>query len=223
MMIVDLEDNEEHTPLVPTVFSLTKRARLDDFDWLRYLDTLNLRNEAVRHALRSVQRELFVPSRFQHLTYQPVPIPLGYNRHMESVFDVARLMDVAEISPVDKLLEVGTGSGYQTALLSMMVPSPFVSIDENEAFVEDSVDRLHQDLNMRHISILHSEDEAWRANQDEYDAIIYGGLVQSISEDILSRLAINGRILATVANPMTGERHIIRITKTPTCIVQEVL
>lgn len=223
MMIVDLEDDEESTLTLPTACTLTKRARLDDFDWTRYLDTLDLRNESVRHALRSVQRELFVPSRFQHLMYQPVSIPIGYKRHMESVMDVAQLMDAAEVSSIDRLLEVGTGSGYQTALLSMMVQSPFISIDENEVFVEEAVDRFHQDPNLRRISIFHSDDETWRAGHDEFDAIIYGNLVYSIPEDILGRLAMNGRLLATTANPMTGERHIVRITKTPTCIVQEVL
>lgn len=228
MVIVDLDNNEEHSAVSPsTVFSLNKRARLEEPDWPRIVDTLDVRNEGVRHALRSVPREQFVPSRFQHLMYQPIPIPIGYNRHLESVHDIAKLIDMADISPMDRLLEVGTGSGYQTALLSLLLSNDnniLMSIDENEAFVEEAIDRLHNDMNLRHVSILHTDDEAWRAGQDKYDVIVYSCITHSVPESIMNRLAMNGRLLAPIiGNLMTGERQILRITKTPNCIVQELL
>ena len=225
--VFDVDQNPESVDqFVSPPFAIfpTKRARLqEDGDWSQYVETMPLQNETVRQALRSLRRETFVPSRFLHLAYQHTPIPLGFNRRMESPFDYARLIDLAEVAPSERLLEVGTGTGYQTALISMVYPSSFVTIDDNEAFVEEAIDRFHGEWNMPHISILHADDPRWAESADEYDVILYSRINPFASGEMLTRLAMNGRLLMPYENPMTGEVHVLRISKTPACIVQELL
>lgn len=202
------------------VSSLFKRPRIEGtIDW----DSLSLQQESLRYALRTIQRELFVPSKFQHLVYQPVSIPLGFNRQLESAYDIARLLDIAELLPNEKLLEVGTGSGYQTALLSIIFPAAFVSVESNDIFFEDATDLLQITLGLRNAIILHENDTRWRDSEDVFDVILYSHITPQVPTEILSRLAVHGRLLAPTAHPWTGKRSILRITKTPTCFVQEQL
>src|SRR4051794_39689500 len=98
-------------------------------------------DERVLTAMREVPRHLFVPAPVAAAAYEDIPLPIGFNKTISQPFMVALMTDLLDPQPDDRVLEVGTGLGYQTAILARLV-AQICSVEIVEEFVESAQNRL---------------------------------------------------------------------------------
>lgn len=175
-----------------------------------------LRAEKVIQSMLDVPRHRFLPSSYTYSAYDDVSIPLGYQRSVHPPYLTALMMEAADIQPQDRVLEVGTGCGYTTALLSRFRPQQLISIEEVEEFVEDSVSLLKK--------LGFGEDERLAvmelADLSEgfppaapYDAVIVNPpIFNNLPPALFRQVAANGRLIAPIIHE-DGLQTLSRFTR----------
>jgi protein-L-isoaspartate O-methyltransferase len=106
------------------------------------LRTRGIRMERVIQSMVEIPRHRFLPSKFIMQSYDDLPIPLGYHRTVYQPYIVALMAESADIQPSDNVLEIGTGSGYSTAILSRLGGAKVTSLENIEELFEESMMRL---------------------------------------------------------------------------------
>jgi protein-L-isoaspartate(D-aspartate) O-methyltransferase len=169
--------------------------------------TWEVLDQTVLDLLLTVRREEFVPERYRDLAFADLEIPLGYGEVMLAPKMEARMAQELDIRRTDKILEVGTGSGYVTALLAKL-GGQVISIERVQEFSQSATRKLagHGLQNIQ----LHVGDgsEGWLA-QAPYDAILLTGSVPLLPESFRQQLAIGGRLLAVIGEPPVMTAHLI--------------
>jgi protein-L-isoaspartate(D-aspartate) O-methyltransferase len=160
---------------------------------------------AVLHTLQHIARELFVPAAYQALAYTDTEIPLGHGQAMVAPRIDARLMHDVALKPTDKVLEIGTGSGYLTALLadrSHLV----VSLEINPELHAKARTNL-QGAGISNVDLRMADGSAGASDAGPFDAIVLGGSVYEVSQALLDQLKVGGRLIAIV-----GEEPVMQAT-----------
>jgi len=159
--------------------------------------------------LSQLDRSLFVPTTYAALAYSDTEIPLAHGEHMLVPRVDARLLQDLQLKPHESVLEIGTGSGYLTALLARSVAQ--VTSLECHA---DLVERAQQHLAQAGIGNAHvRQSNGVPALQEKFDAIVLGGSVAEVPMSLLELLHPGGRLLAVVGDePMM---HATRFTLLP--------
>lgn len=164
-------------------------------------------DQQVLDLLLKVRREEFVPPQYRSLAFVDMEIPLGHSEKMLSPKIEARLLQELAIQPGDRILEVGTGSGYMTALLASL-GGHVDSVDIVPEFTQAAVAKLaaHRITNV----MLETGDAARGWNkQAPYDAIVLTGSVPILPEAFKQALAPGGRLIAIVGEPPVMEARLI--------------
>jgi len=160
--------------------------------------------------LRQLPREEFVPDALRHLAFVDMNLPLGHGEVMMSPKMEARLLQALELTPKARVLEVGTGSGYFTALLARLAGQVY-SVDIEPAFAQQARARLasHGITNVE----VECGDAArgWDAH-GPYDAIVLTGSVPVLPEGHRRALAIGARLCAVVGTAPVMEAVIVQRT-----------
>jgi len=150
----------------------------------------------VLNVVAETPREDFVPDQYKGLAYSDIHIPLDYGQIMLKPVQEARFLQALDIQPSDKVLEVGTGSGYMAALLAKLADR-VVSVEIVPELAQQAKTRLvaHGLDNV----IVETGDAAtgWRKNAP-YDVIVVTGSMPILAENLKSQLAMNGRLCVTV-------------------------
>ncbi|MDE3208913.1 MAG: protein-L-isoaspartate O-methyltransferase [Pseudomonadota bacterium] len=171
--------------------------------------TWEVLNPVVLELLLQVKRENFVPEDSKDLAFADVELPIGHGQVMLQPKLEARLLQEALLGKDDKVLEVGTGTGYMTALLSHMAKQ-VVSVD----IFSDFTDRAFKQLNQLGITnvVLETGDASrgWAAKAP-YDAIIMTGSEPILSEELVEMLNPGGRLIAILGDAPV--MHVQRIQK----------
>ncbi len=155
-----------------------------------------IRDERVLAAIAHVPREKFVPPEQQHLAYEDRPLPIGLEQTISQPFIVALMTEALELTGKEKVLEVGTGSGYQTAILAEL--AQYVITTERLPALAESAKRILASLAYTNIEIhLAEETLGWRW-EAPYDAIIVTAGAPKVPTDLLAQLAIDGRMVIPV-------------------------
>ena len=159
--------------------------------------------------LAQLDRSLFVPSSFAALAYSDTEIPLPHGEHMLVPRVDARLLQDLQLQPHETVLEVGTGSGYLTALLAQSV-AQVTSLERHADLVTSAQQHLAQ-AGVGNAQVRHSTGVPQLT--EKFDAIVLGGSVAEVPEDMFSMLQPAGRLLAVVGNePMM---HVTRFSRLP--------
>lgn len=157
--------------------------------------------------LSKVPREAFVPDQYRGLAFADIEIPLGANQSMLSPKMEGRILQSLEIKRTDKVLEIGTGSGYLTALLASLAGEVH-SVEINAEFSRQAYERLSQ----QHLNnvTLHIGDGArgWPDN-GPYDVIVFTGSL-ALPPLAAQQLNIGGRLFAVIGEPPVMEATLIR-------------
>lgn len=141
-------------------------------------------------------REEFVPTEYRSLAFADTNIPLGHNQVMLTPKEEARILQALKIQPHETVLEIGTGSGYFTALLAKLAKS-VVSIDIFPEFIEQTTQKL-QSHNLHNIE-LHQGDAAQGYNNGStYDVIVITGSLVNLPVAFRNVLNIKGRLFAII-------------------------
>ena len=169
--------------------------------------TWEVLDQQVLDLLVKVKREDFAPAQYRSLAFVDMEIPLGHGEKMLAPKLEARLVQELAIRPGDRILEVGTGSGYMTALLASL-GGHVDSVDIIPEFTRTAAARLaeHRITNIA----LETGDAARGWNkQAPYDAIVLTGSVPILPETFQQSLALGGRLIAIIGEPPVMEARLI--------------
>ncbi len=165
-----------------------------------------IRDERVMAAISRVPREHFVPPQTRHSAYEDIPLPIGLEQTISQPYIVALMSQALELNGEEKVLEVGTGSGYQTAILAELARS--VITVERLPDLAKSARKVLDSLGYANIEVhLAGETLGWPA-EAPYEAIMVTAGVPRVPPDLLAQLAIGGRMVIPV-----GSRYIQELCK----------
>ena len=176
------------------------RARL-----VESLRSKGIRDLAVLKAVSETPRHLFVPEAVRHRAYEDAALPIGNGQTISQPFMQARYLELLRLTGSEKVLEVGTGSGYQTALLGALAGQVF-TIERVRALAERA-QRALQDARVRNVSVLVGDGTLGWSAYAPYDAILVAAGGPEIPPPLVAQLSAMGRLLIPL-----GERGAQRLT-----------
>ena len=176
------------------------------------LRSKGINNNAVLEAIGSTPRHLFVDEALASRAYEDTALPIGKGQTISQPYIVARMTELLlEVKP-DKVLEVGTGSGYQAAILSRLVDKVY-STERIESLATQARQRFRR-LGYRNVRVQHS-DGSWGWPQfGPFDAIIVTAGGADIPEPLLEQLAVGGRLVMPLGDRL--RQILVSVTRTPT-------
>ena len=180
------------------------------------LRSRGIADSAVLAAMSRVPRHLFVPADVRVEAYDDHPLPIGHNQTISQPYIVAYMTEVADVSPTDRVLEIGTGSGYQAAVLAEIAREVY-SIE----IVPELAESARQVLTTLGYSNLHLRTGDGYAGWKEhapFDAIVVTAAPDHVPPALVDQLAVGGRLVIPVGNI---EQQMRVITKTPQGIIEE--
>jgi protein-L-isoaspartate(D-aspartate) O-methyltransferase len=170
-----------------------------------------VRDPAVLHAMRTVPRERFIGERQARLAYQDHALPIGEGQTISQPYVVAVMTEAVQLRPTDRVLEVGTGSGYAAAVLSMIVREVY-TIERVESLAHTARRRL-QELGYANVQVQHGDGSLGWPEHGPYDAIIVTAGGPDVPRSLLRQLAVGGRLVMPVG-PEPRWQRLVRVTKT---------
>jgi len=178
-------------------------------------------NEEGLAVMASVPRHLFVDEAMATRAYEDSALPIGEGQTISQPYVVARMTEVLlEKGPLKKVLEVGTGSGYQAAILSQLVPMVY-TVERIKNLLEKARHRFRA-LEYRNVQTRHSDGSWGWASNGPYEAIIVTAAPASVPEPLLDQLGIGGRMIVPVGNQRMDQRLTV-ITRTQSGFTEEQL
>lgn len=162
------------------------------------LEARGIREPRVLKAMLTVPRHLFVEPNLAPLAYEDCPLPIANNQTISQPYIVAYMTELATISPEAKVLEIGTGSGYQAAILGLLAKKVY----SMEFFPELAQKARHllQELGYTNIHVKVGDGYQGWAEHAPYDAILVTAAPDHIPQSLIDQLAINGKMLIPVGN-----------------------
>jgi len=147
----------------------------------------------VMAVMQEVPRHLFVPAPVASAAYEDMPLPIGFNKTISQPFMVALMTDLLDPQPHDRVLEVGTGLGYQTAILARLVAHVW-TVEIVEEFVESAEKRLKH-LGIENVSIRVGDGSRGWAEHAPYDKILVAAAAKDVPKALLAQLKPGGRLV----------------------------
>jgi protein-L-isoaspartate(D-aspartate) O-methyltransferase len=160
------------------------------------LASRNIRDPHVLSAMRSVPRELFVPPEHRHLAYADGPLPIGQGQTISQPFIVALMTQLLELIGDEKVLEVGTGSGYQAAVLAYLAKNVY-SI-ERHATLARRAEQVFSQLGLDNIHIHVGDGTQGYPQAAPFDGIIVTAAAPEVPQPLLEQMADGGRLVIPV-------------------------
>ncbi len=171
-----------------------EKARTKLFDKL----ARRIQDERVIRAMRSVPREKFVSSGLRHAAYRDIALAIGGGQTISQPYMVALMTQALYLSPRDRVLEVGTGSGYQAAVLAELAHQGIVVTVERLPDLAQSAWDVLYELGYRNLVVEPAGDVLGCPERGRYDAILVAAAAPSLPPSLLAQLAPGGRIVAPV-------------------------
>jgi protein-L-isoaspartate(D-aspartate) O-methyltransferase len=155
-----------------------------------------IRDPRVLDAMRSVPRERFVPSQQVDYAYQDRPLPIGDGQTISQPYIVAFMAEAASVGPDDRVLEIGTGSGYGAAVLGALAAS--VVTVERHGSLADSARRVLAGLGYRNVEVVLGDGTLGFPDRAPFDVIIVTAAGPDVPGPLRDQLAVGGRIVMPV-------------------------
>ncbi|HEX4377046.1 MAG TPA: protein-L-isoaspartate(D-aspartate) O-methyltransferase [Steroidobacteraceae bacterium] len=177
-------------------------------------------NLSVLDRVKTVPRHIFVDEAIASRAYEDTALPIGYGQTISQPYIVARMTEaLLEGGPLTKVLEVGTGCGYQTAVLAPFVGRIY-SVERIEALFKRAKERL-KELGIGNVRLKHGDGiKGWKT-QAPFDGILIAAAPLTIPDGLIEQLAIGGRLLVPVGPE--GQQKLVRITRREQGIERRVL
>jgi len=161
----------------------------------------------VLDAMATVPREHFVDPKYRNLAFAQIEIPIGHDQSTMMPHIEARMLQALALRPTDIVLEVGTGSGFITAILAKLA-SHVYSVDIYENFVNNARERLAA-LNLNNVTIEQGDAANGWEKHAPYDVIVITGSLSELPNSFIKSLRPNGRLFAIIGKPPVMEACII--------------
>lgn len=173
-----------------------------------------IRNEDVLAALARVPRHIFVDEALAHRAYEDTALPIGYGQTISQPFIVALMTQTLLSAPRSRVLEVGTGSGYQTAVLASLRPlvRRVFSIERLRDLSERAEQRLYA-MGSRSVRFRYGDGyEGW-PEEGPFDGILVTAAPQEVPQALLDQLAVGGRMVVPVGGEGVQELQVFDRTE----------
>jgi protein-L-isoaspartate(D-aspartate) O-methyltransferase len=167
----------------------------------RLVETLRekgIRDLAVLRAFEMTPRHAFVPTGLRHRAYEDAPLPIGNGQTISQPWVHARYLELLELKGTERVLEIGTGSGYQTVLLAHLVAQVF-SIERIPALFHQARENIEK-AGVRNVSLLMGDGTVGWREYAPYDGILVGAGAPSVPQPLLDQLAEGGRLLIPIGD-----------------------
>lgn len=173
----------------------------------RHLAERDIKNPRVLEAFRTVPRHLFIPEGTRRLAYDDESIPIGEGQTITPPYDVAFMTEVLDPKPTDRVYEVGTGSGYQSAILSRLVKEVY-SVEIHAPLGERAA-KVHKELGYTNIHTKIGDGyEGW-PDAAPFDAIIVTCAPEKIPQPLIDQLKDGGRMVIPIGGRFNQVVHLI--------------
>jgi len=196
-----------------------------DYAQLRYnmvddqLMRRGIHDERVLAALRSVPREHFVPEPLRDRAYEDCALPIGLEQTISQPFTVAFMCQEARIAATDRVLEIGTGSGYGAAVLAELAQAVY-TIERIEELYDAASSRLAA-LGYNNVEVYHRDGTLGLAEEAPFDAIVVAAGAEAVPDAYLKQVADGGRIIMPIG--FIGAQQMVRLTRRGTQWQQDML
>ena len=179
------------------------------------LKSAGVTSKPVLNALLKVARHRFVPSSYQHLAYENRPLPIGHEQTISQPYIVGYMTEAAEIAPGEKVLEIGTGSGYQAAVLAELAKDVYTI--EIIPPLADSARKLLAELGYKNVHVKTGNGyEGWPEHAP-FDAIVVTAAPDQVPKALVDQLAPRGKLVIPVG---TAFQEMVIIDKNETGVVE---
>jgi protein-L-isoaspartate(D-aspartate) O-methyltransferase len=177
----------------------------------RLREHYGIRDPQVLEAIRNVPRHFFVPEALQSRAYGDHALPISANQTISQPFIVARMTELLELERNSRVLEIGAGSGYQTAVLAFIAAQVY-AIDRIGDLAREAQSRIRQ-LGIYNATVKCFDGTlGWAANAP-YDAILVAAGGPTVPEPLVAQLKLGGRLVVPVGESREAQR-LIRVIKT---------
>ena len=194
-------------------FALNRQRMVD-----RQIERRGITDKRVLDAMRKIKRHLFVPAHLRNIAYEDKPLPIGRGQTISQPYIVAYMTEAAKVGPNDRILEIGTGSGYQAAVLAEMAKEVY-TIEILQPLAE-SASLLLKELGYKNVKVKWGDGyQGWR-EYAPFDAIIVTAAPSEIPGELIKQLKIGGRMVIPIGSFF---QELYLITKTESGFKKEAL
>ncbi len=189
--------------------SLRTRQRL-----VERLTEKGIKDVRVLEAMRDTPRHLFLDEALASRAYEDLALPIGYQQTISQPYIVAKMTEILiedkklEAQPIEKALEVGTGCGYQAAILSRFSKSVH-SLERIKALHDKAAMNL-KNLKIRNVRLLFDDGSNFRDSSENYDAILFAAAPLEVPSYFLDKLNVGGRLVAPIGDREVQDLSLIK-------------
>jgi len=196
---------------------MTDLVRAKEIMLREHLAARGISDSRVLAAFRTVPREEFVPPSFRELAYDDTPIGIGSGQTISQPYTVAFMTQLLDPQPADTVLEVGTGSGYQAAILSRLVRKVYTV----ERFKElgSKAEEVLRRLGYENVEVIIGDGSRGLPERAPFDGIIVTAAAPQIPPPLIEQLKVGGRLVIPLG---VGVQEMVRAVKTPAGLEKKV-
>ncbi|HEX6177210.1 MAG TPA: protein-L-isoaspartate(D-aspartate) O-methyltransferase [Thermoanaerobaculia bacterium] len=181
----------------------------------RHVAARGVRDQRVLQAMREVPRHRFVPAVVAAKAYGPGALPIGAKQTISQPYIVARMIELLELSGREKVLEIGTGTGYQATVLSRLCAKVFTIERVNELAIRASA--IFRDLAIHNVAVKVFDGTYGWSDQAPFDRIIVAAAAPEVPEPLVQQLTRTGKMLIPIGSAGAPQR-LARVTRVGTGI-----
>jgi protein-L-isoaspartate(D-aspartate) O-methyltransferase len=172
--------------------------------------TRGIENLDLLRALERVPRALFMPQRFADISGRDIALPIGCGQTSQPPSVVAAMIAALDVQPSETVCEIGTGTGYCTALLAQFAKG-VVSLERFQTLAVEAAARVRA-FGLAHVEVLWADGFGQRPAGRGYDKVIAHGIIAPPAREFLDLLAPDGAMVAALMGPGRAEQRIVRLT-----------
>ena len=169
-----------------------------------------IRDERVLAAMAKIPREKFVEPEAQREAYADAPMPIGAGQTISQPFMVATMIEVLEVKPSDHVLEVGTGTGYQAALLAELAGRIWTI--ERHSELADKARQILEELGYHNVTVVCADGTLGLPQYAPFDKILVAAGAPQVPQSLVAQLAQGGLLAVPVGNRIQQQLHVVRKT-----------
>jgi protein-L-isoaspartate(D-aspartate) O-methyltransferase len=197
-----------------SVFAARRQQLVDS-----WVDAHAVRAPRILAAMRSVPREIFVPAELRARAYEDAPLPIGLGQTISQPLIVARMAEALELTGQERVLEVGTGSGYAAAVLSLLAREVH-TVEWLEELGRTAEERLRM-LGSSNVAVhIGDGSRGWPA-AEPYDAIVVAAAGPAVPDELLRQVGPGGRLVMPIGE--RDEQTLVRVRRTAAGFAREEL
>ena len=171
------------------------------------IEQRGVKDQQILEAMRTVPRHAFVPEMYQYKAYDDYPLPIGYGQTISQPYIVAYMTEKLHLQKHHRVLEIGTGSGYQAAVLSLLADSVF-TVEIVEPLGEQARERLQQ-MQYHNVKVKIGDGYQGWGEYAPYDAIIVTAAPETVPSPLIDQLKENGLMIIPIGSEHTIQQLLL--------------